>query len=67
LTILQIVNDSFDAPGADVDMANGDDVQVVEPLATAVAAAIVAAAVVGENEDIEITEDELPKRVTFLE
>jgi len=48
-------------------MANGDDVQVVEPLATAVAAAIVAAAVVGENEDIEITEDELPKRVTFLE
>lgn len=46
-------------------MANDDDVQIIEPVA--VAAATAAAAVVGEGEDIEITEDELPKRVTFLE
>lgn len=47
-------------------MANNDnDVQVVEPIATA--AVVAAAAVVGEGGDVEITEDELPKRVTFLE
>jgi len=49
-------------------MANDDEVQIVEPLTTAAAAAAAAAAVAGNaGEDVEITEDELPKRVTFLE
>lgn len=52
-------------PGADIDMANDDDVQIVELVATTAAAAVAVAAVIGE--DVEITEDELLKRVTFLE
>ena len=48
-------------------MANDDEVQIVEPLTTAAAAAAAAAVAANSAEDVEITEDELPKRVTFLE
>jgi len=66
LTTRKVVNDSFDAPAADIDMAGADDeLQIVE--ASAAAAAADAANNAEEDEDIEIADDELPKRVTFLE
>lgn len=66
LTTLQVVNDSFDTPAADIDMAGADDeLQIVEP--SIAAAAAEAANTAEEDDDIEIADDELPKRVTFLE
>lgn len=60
----QVVNDSFDAPAADVEMEEtADDVQIVDPPAATAAEE----GANGADEDAEIAEDELPKRVTFLE
>jgi hypothetical protein len=60
----QVVNDSFDVAAPDVEMEEGaDDIQIIEAAITAGAVSDVA----NDDEDVEITEDELPKRVTFLE
>lgn len=66
LTTSQVVNDSFDVAAPDVEMEEGgaDDVQIIEAATTAAAGAEAAN---NDGEDVEITEDELPKRVTFLE
>lgn len=63
--VKQVVNDSFDAPAADIEMEEtGGDFQNIGP-PNATAAAVEEGA--DGDEDAEIAEDELPKRVTFVE